>query len=87
VFTSVPTLETLERDLKKAGIPYRDAEGRQADFHSLRYTFCTLLALANVPIRTAMELMWHKDPRLTLQIYTEAGQLDLADAVSRLPDL
>ncbi len=87
VFSSVPTLQTLQRDLKKAGIPYRDAEGRQADFHSLRYTFCTFLALANVPIRTAMELMRHKDPRLTLQIYTDAGQLDLDEAVSRLPDL
>jgi hypothetical protein len=40
-----------------------------------------------VPIRTAMELMRHKDPRLTLQIYTDAGQLDLDEAVSRLPDL
>jgi integrase len=87
VFPSVPTLDTLQRDLRKAGIAYRDAEGRQADFHSLRYTFCTFLALANVPIRTAMELMRHKDPRLTLQIYTDAGQLDLDEAVSRLPDL
>jgi integrase len=87
VFPSVPTLQTLQRDLKRAGIPYRDAEGRQADFHSLRYTFCTFLALANVPIRTAMELMRHKDPRLTLQIYTDAGQLDLDEAVSRLPEL
>ncbi len=87
VFSSVPTLETLQRDLEKAGIIYRDAEGRQSDFHSLRYTFCTFLALANVPIRTAMELMRHKDPRLTLQIYTDAGQLDLDEAVSRLPDL
>ena len=87
VFPSIPTLETLQRDLEKARIPYRDAEGRQADFHSLRYTFCTFLALANVPIRTAMELMRHKDPRLTLQIYTDAGQLDLGEAVSRLPDL
>jgi integrase len=87
VFPSIPTLQTLQRDLKRAGIHYRDAEGRQADFHSLRYTFCTFLALANVPIRTAMELMRHKDPRLTLQIYTDAGQLDLDEAVSRLPDL
>jgi hypothetical protein len=31
--------------------------------------------------------MRHKDPRLTLQIYTDAGQLDLDEAVSRLPDL
>ena len=87
VFPSVPTLETLKRDLERAGVAYRDAEGRQTDFHSLRYTFCTFLARAGVPIRTAMELMRHKDPRLTLQIYTDAGHLETDEAVGRLPTL
>jgi hypothetical protein len=44
-----------------------------------------MLAKANVPIRTAIELMRHKDPRLTLQIYTDAGQLETDEAVGRLP--
>lgn len=87
VFVTVPTLNTLKRDLKKAGIPYRNEEGRQFDFHSFRYCFATMLAKANVPIRTAIELMRHKDPRLTLQIYTDAGQLDTDEAVERLPML
>jgi integrase len=87
VFPSLPTLDTLKRDLEKAGIPYRDAEGRQFDFHSFRYCFCTMLARADVPIRTAIELMRHKDPKLTLQIYTDAGQLDTEAAVGRLPRL
>ena len=87
VFASIPTLDTLKRDLKKAGISYKDEEGRQFDFHSFRYCFATMLANANVPIRTAIELMRHKDPRLTLQIYTDAGQLDTDVAVDRLPRL
>ena len=87
VFPEIPTLETFQRDLRRGSIPYRDAEGRQADFHSLRYSFCTMLARANVPIRTAMELMRHRDPKLTLQIYCDAGQLDTDEAVSRLPSL
>ncbi len=86
VFAMMPRPATFRRDLTRAKIPYYDGEGRQADFHSLRYTFCTLLARANVPIRTAMELMRHKDPRLTLQIYTDAGQLDTDEAVYRLPN-
>lgn len=87
VFEGVPRPATFRRDLKKARIPYFDGDGRQADFHSLRYSFCTMLAKANVPIRTAMELMRHKDPRLTLQIYTDAGQLETDEAVARLPSL
>jgi integrase len=87
VFPEIPTLDTLKRDLQRASIPYRDAEGRQADFHSLRYSFCTMLARAGVPIRTAMELMRHKDPKLTLQIYCDAGHLETDEAVGRLPAL
>ncbi len=87
VFTSIPTVKTLRSDLKKAKIPYKDIEGRQFDFHSFRCCFCTMLARANVPIRTAIELMRHLDPRLTLQIYTDAGQLETSAAVGRLPKL
>jgi integrase len=87
VFATIPRPNTFRIDLRRAGIPYRDAEGKYADFHSLRYSYCTFLAKAAVPLRTAMELMRHKDPRLTIQIYTDAGQLELDEAVSRLPDL
>jgi integrase len=87
VFPGIPTLQTFRRDLRRVGIPVEDAEGKRADFHSLRYSFCTFLARAGVPIRTAMELMRHRDPKLTLQLYTDAGHLETDEAVSRLPDL
>jgi len=33
----------LRKDLQAAGIPYRDASDRVADFHTLRHTFITRL--------------------------------------------
>jgi integrase len=87
VFAGVPRPNTFRRDLMRAKIPYLDNDGKIADFHALRYSFGTMLAKANVPIRTAMSLMRHKDPKLTLMIYVDSGQLDLDEAISRLPDL
>jgi integrase len=60
VFT-VPKIETFRADLDKASIPYRDEQGRVADFHSLRVTLCTNLHNAGVPERTAMEMMRHSE--------------------------
>ncbi len=73
-------------DLKDAGIAYRDDTGRVADFHSLRVTFCTLLAAAGVPVKTLQTLARHSSPVLTLNTYTRTAHGSLADAVQRLPD-
>ena len=43
VFRRIPRIERFRRDLKKAGIAYKDQQGRVADFHSLRKTFGTNL--------------------------------------------
>ena len=58
----VPLNEVYRRDLKKAGISYRDDQGRVTDFHSLCYLFATLLAkkcsfvraLQGKPVRTKL---------------------------------
>ncbi len=79
VFKRFPRIERFKRDLKKAGIPYQDALGRYADFHSLRKTLGTNLAKAGVPRRTAMSVMRHSDGKLTDKIYTDenlAGDRD-----------
>lgn len=75
----------LYRDMAKAGIEKFDALGRKLDFHSLRYTFATTLAVNGTSQRVAQELMRHSDPMLTAKIYTDASQLPIADAVNRLP--
>ncbi len=80
-------LKGWKNDLRKAGIPFEDAEGRRADFHALRMTLCTRLARAGVPVRTAMQLMRHSDIRLTTKVYTDPTLLDAAGAIDSLPAL
>lgn len=84
VFLSMPRIKRYRHDLEAAGIPYTDERGRVFDFHSLRNTFCTLMEAKGVPIRDAMELMRHSDPKLTTKIYTDAGHLPLRSAVLKI---
>lgn len=81
----VPMPAKLRADLAAAGIPYVDERGRRVDVHALRTTFGTMLSVAGVPPRVAMELMRHSDLKLTMRIYTDAGHLPLAEDVERLP--
>jgi len=76
----------LRIDLKAAGIPYQDREGRFLDFRSLRHTFGTNLAKAGVQPKVAQELMRHSDVKLTLNTYSHVGLDDLAGAVEKLPN-
>ena len=83
----IPRVPTFRRDLVRAGVPFTDEQGRRVDIHSLRMTFGTNLTLSGAAPRVVMELMRHSDIKLTMKIYTDAGQLPLADAVCRLPML
>ena len=87
VFGHIPRMRDLKPDLERAKIDYMDADGRQADFHSLRMTFGAMLAKNGVAPRTAMELMRHTDLRLTMNVYTDPTILNTAGAVEDLPDL
>ncbi len=84
----VPTLRTFKGDMRRAGVPYKDARGRTADFHSLRRSTGTMLAVANVPPKEAQSYMRHSDIRLTLQVYADAGVVGMGnavDAMSKVP--
>jgi len=81
----VPSPAKLRRDLVAAGIPVVDERGQRLDVHALRKTFGTMLAVAGVTPQDASKLMRHSDIRLTMRIYTDAGQLPLAQDVARLP--
>ena len=70
-------MDTFQRDLAAAGIQYTDNERRFADFHALRMTYSTLLALVGVAERIRMELNRHSDARLTAHTYTDASMLPL----------
>jgi integrase len=77
----------FQRDLRRAEIANVDALGRRVDFHSLRYTFITSLALAGVHPAKAQRLARHSDINLTMGVYTSLSVDDLREAVSLLPPL
>jgi Phage integrase family len=88
VFADImPNMDEFRADLKAANIPFINAAGLRADFHSLRHTLATNLARAGTAPRVAMEIMRHSDMRLTAKTYTDAGLLPVADAVLKLPGL
>jgi integrase len=80
-------LRILDRDLRAAGIPKRDARGRTLDVHALRHTFGTLLSANGVAPRTAQEAMRHSRIDLTMNVYTDPKLLNVAEAVEALPAL
>ena len=85
VFLHLPLMRTFRKDLKRAGIDFIDGKGKRVDFHSLRHTLATNMALAGTAPRVAMEIMRHSDMRLTSKTYTDAGLLPVVDAVTKLP--
>ncbi len=82
----MPTMKKMLGHLAQAGIPYVDDQGRRLDFHALRMTFDTNLAIAGVSDAARMKLMRHKSPRLTLEIYTDSDKVPVAGALAKLPE-
>lgn len=81
----MPKIQSMRKDMKKAGITYLGKDGRRLDFHSLRHTYATNLSKAGVPPRVAMEMMRHSDIKLTMKTYTDGTQLPVAEALNKLP--
>lgn len=77
----------LRADLADADIPHKDASGHVVDFHALRHTYISLLALAGVAPKVLMDLARHSDINLTMGFYSHTLVSDRADALSVLPDL
>ena len=64
-----------------------DEEGRVVDFHAMRTTLGTRLALQGVAPQLAQRIMRHSDYRTTLQHYTVLGLADTAKAINQLPEI
>lgn len=79
--------KTLQRDLKAAGIPYVDDQGRYADFHALRHTFITNMIKSGINPKTAQTLARHSTIDLTMNVYTKLTIADQASAIASLPQL
>jgi len=59
-------------------------EIEQATFHSLRHTFCTLLAKQGVPLKTASVLMGHSDIGVTAKVYTHVDDTEKKKGIEKL---
>jgi integrase len=74
----------IKADLEVAGVDYKDASGRYADFHALRHTYITNIGRLPVSMKTHQELARHSEPALTMR-YTHAQLADKVDALEALP--
>lgn len=74
----------LKRDLASAGVPFKDDQGRVADFHCFRHTFITRLVKSGAAPKVAQTLARHSDIRLTMNVYTHLGLHDQAAAIGHM---
>jgi integrase len=74
----------IAHDLKEAGIEAAK-DGRRVDFHALRTTTVTSLALSGVPLAVAQKIARHSTPTLTANVYAVVGVDELQKAVEKLP--
>jgi len=81
----IPSIWAFRTLLKRAGVSYKDALGRQADFHAIRRSLNTHLMQIGADPHTRKEIMRHSDLRLTLDVYTDPTALPTIAAIEKLP--
>jgi integrase len=88
LFTVSSKLNNIfRRDLKAAGIAYKDDRGRYADFHSLRHAANTMLGMAGIPSKLRQLFMRHSDIRLTTATYDDDSLYEMQPVVTALEGL
>jgi integrase len=85
---AVPCAGNLSRlhqaQMRHAGVPYRNADGVPATFHSLRRTVNVLLRKNGVPLPDRMRFLRHAARDLTSRNYDDAGRTTMTRRVYRL---
>ncbi len=88
LFTS-PILKFVRRD--KLTAKWRKIQTElgieSVNFHGLRHTFCTLLALNDVDLKTASTLMGHSNISTTAAVYTHINEQRKKDAIKKLDNV
>lgn len=88
VFLGVPAKsEHFDRDLKKAGITKKTADGRTLSFHSLRHFASNRMAWSGFADSERAQQNGHRSIDVTRKIYTDPTALELGRKVLSLPDL
>lgn len=85
VVRSVPDMKTFRADLRLAGIDEGNRETGFIDFHSLRKTLSTMMAMAKMSQRVRQSHMRHTDPRLTDNTYMDERLLPVAQELATVP--
>jgi len=75
----------LRHDLKPTKI-FEGEDLESIDFHCLRHTFGTMLAVSGVHPKVAQDLMRHSDINLTMSRYTHTLRGQRTSAIESLPD-
>lgn len=82
-----PTPDERAKRAQSGFLAEQDEEGRRVDFHALRTTTGTLLALADVPRAVTQRIMGHSSYKTTDRFYTRPSRDAGRSAVEQLPDL
>lgn len=69
------------RRLQSEFLTAESADGQRADFHGLRHSFVSMLALSGVHPKTAQTLARHSTITLTMDRYSHVRMADLSQAV------
>ena len=78
-------MKALTADLKFVGIDPGSRAAGLVDFHSLRMTCSTLMAVAGMTSRTRQVQMRHSDPKLTENVHMDATLLPVAAELQKVP--
>lgn len=77
---SLAASKAVAADMAAAGLKTVTEDGK-VDFHALRHSFITMLAMGGVEIAVAQRLARHQNYQLTAQVYTHLGLSDTGKAL------
>ena len=83
----VPIVKTIRRDLERAGIDYKDENGRQLAFHALRPTFATRLLRSGIHPSVAIRFTRHGSVKTLEKHYDKLGLEDAKAVIDKLPGI
>ncbi len=83
IFTKDGENYLLENQINAMWKHFRDKSGLSVTQHQFRHTYATLLYRANIDLKTAMELLGHKNIKMLLEIYAHADDKTLKKAIMK----
>ena len=87
VFESMPKAPTVKRDLERAGIETRDADGLCVDLHALRTKYATNLLRTGATASAAKHATRHSNTSVLDQHYNRLNLEDTRRIVDQLPEI